>query len=188
MLHKLVPIRAPHKETTAFPQPAVESGTTVTLLQSPTVPSVYYSVPTRPGFHHPQAMVSPVKAHNSEHCYHCHRLPWPPPSPFPLGVTINLPPSCLLLKDSQTPPLASPVLQKAKNKSTRSQGRMELRTASHCLTCTLALRVPGTPWREPSFRRKTSFSYKYYKYSMAFFLTFQNSPSPEISSWTGNGP
>lgn len=68
MRHKLVPIRAPHKETTALPQPAVESGTTVTLLQSPTVPSVYYSVPTRPGFHHPQAMVSPVKAHNSEHC------------------------------------------------------------------------------------------------------------------------
>lgn len=68
MLHKLVPIWAPHKETTAFPQPAVESRTTVTLLQSPTVPSVYYSVPTRPGFHHPQAMVSPVKARNSEHC------------------------------------------------------------------------------------------------------------------------
>lgn len=68
MLHKLVPIRAPHQETTAFPQPAVESGTTVTLLQIPTVPSVYYSVPTRPGFHHPQAMVSPVKARNSEHC------------------------------------------------------------------------------------------------------------------------
>lgn len=104
------------------------------------------------------------------YCYHCHRLPWPPPSPFPLGVTINLPPSCLLLKDSQTPPLASPVLLKAKNKSTRSQGRMELRTASHCLTRTLALRVPRIPWREPSFQRRTSFSYKY---SMAFFLTFK---------------
>lgn len=68
MLHKLVPIRDPRKETTAFPQPAVESGTTVTLLQSPTVPSVCYCVPTRPGFHHPQAMASPVKAPNSERC------------------------------------------------------------------------------------------------------------------------
>lgn len=54
MLHKLVPIWAPHKETTAFPQPAVESGTTVTLLQSPTVPSVYYSVPTDLAFTTPK--------------------------------------------------------------------------------------------------------------------------------------
>lgn len=69
------------------------------------------------------------------YCYHCYRLPWPPPSPFPLGVTINLPSSCLLPKDSQTPPLASPALLKAKNKGTRSQGRMELRPASHWLTC-----------------------------------------------------
>lgn len=118
------------------------------------------------------------------YCYHYHRLPWPPPSPFPLRVTINLPPSRLLLKDSQTPPLASPVLLKAENKGTRPQGRRERGTASHCLTCTLALRSPRTPWKEPSFWRRTSFSFKY---SMAFFLTFQNSPSPEISSWTGNG-
>lgn len=78
---------------------------------------------------------------------------------LPLGSDNHIFPSfCHLPKDSQSLPLASSALLKAKNQRIRSPGRMELR-ASHLLTWAQPS-VLQTPWEPRSLGRldRCSFS------------------------------
>lgn len=227
MLHKLVPIWAPHKETTAFPQPAVESRTTVTLLQSPTVPSVYYSVPTDLAFTIPkQWCLQSKRITVNTVTDRCLSPVSPPPHVLvylvkghldmrilkatqvimmnPDELLLSLPQASLATTQSlrlgsnyqsssflpppqglSNPSLGFPSVTESQEQEHKVSGE---NGAENCQPLPHPYLSPQGPTNTMEGAKFPEENLILLQILNGFLSDFQNSPSPEISSWTGNGP
>lgn len=120
------------------------------------------------------------------YCYYCQRLPWPSPSPFPLGLTIKSSLSATFPRSLKSFPwLPQPYWKpRTRAQSLRGEWSWEL-----LATCSPVLQVLS-PTNTMDDRAKIpptpqNWTFLILRQIFNSFLTFQNSPSPEISSWTG---